>query len=360
MGTVSRLRPLLAAIAAAAVLAACSSTPDAPPAPGASATTAPTGASAAPSAGPSAGTGGYPDPMPLTGDLDAVHDPSMVRAPDGTYLLYSTGDNIQIRTSKDRVAFTRAGSVWPDGAPWTEPFTNPADRAALWAPDISYHNGKFYLYYSASSFGSRNSAIFLATSTTGLSGSWTDLGKVWQTKRDSDYNAIDPNLIVDESGAWWMSFGSFWGGLKMIRIDPATGKQDPQDKKLYSLATRPRSVDGAIEAPYIVFNSGYYYLFASFDACCRGTSSTYRTMVGRAKAITGPYVDRDGKEMTEGGGTEVLASHGGIVGPGHPAVLKDGSDWVLIYHYYYDDLTPTTGKLAMNLLDWADGWPVAR
>jgi arabinan endo-1,5-alpha-L-arabinosidase len=310
-------------------------------------------------ASPTATLKDYPDPLPSSGDIDLVHDPSMVRTPDGGYLLYSTGQNLQIRRSDDRTTFTAAGSVWPHGAPWTEEFTSPADPSALWAPDISHHNGKFYLYYSASSFGSRKSAIFLATSRTGLSGSWTNLGKVWQTSDADDYNAIDPNLVVDDTG-WWLSFGSFWSGLKMMRIDPDTGKQAAHDRKLYALAARPSSVDGAIEAPYIVRHDDHYYLFAAFDACCRGVDSTYRTMVGRSTAVTGPYVDREGTKMTDGGGTEVLASHGTILGPGHPAVLQDGSEWILIYHYYYDEFNPGAARLAMNELEWVDGWPVAR
>ncbi len=309
-------------------------------------------------ASPTAAVQGYPDPLPLGGDIDLVHDPAMIRAADGTYLLYSTGRNLAIRTSEDRTTFTEAGPVWPDGAPWTEKFTSPEDPTSLWAPDISYHDGQFSLYYSASSFGSRNSAIFLATSRTGLSGSWENRGKVWQTTDADDHNAIDPNLVVDDKG-WWLSFGSFWSGLKMIRIDPGTGKQAPEDTTLYPLASRLGSADGAIEAPYIVRRDGYYYLFAAFDACCRGVDSTYRTMVGRSRSVTGPYVDREGTTMLDGGGTEVMASHGDILGPGHPAVLHDGSDWVLIYHYY-DELNQGAARLAMNTLDWVDGWPVAR
>lgn len=348
MRTAPRLR-LLAAVVATALLAACS---------------APQGASAPASssgsaAGAPAGADAYPQPLPLSGDFVPVHDPAMVKAPDGTYLLYSTGQNLQIRSSKDRQNFTLEGPVWPKGAPWTFSFTSATDRRALWAPDISFHDGTFYLYYSASSFGSRNSAIFLATSPTGLPGTWKNVGLVWRTSERDDYNAIDPNLHVDDTG-WWLSFGSFWSGLKMVKVNPATGLPIKGETRLYSLATRPRSVDGAVEAPYIVRHDDYYYLFASFDACCRGTSSTYRTMVGRSKTITGPYVDRDGTPMTEGGGTEVLSSHGDIVGPGHPAVLQDGADWLLIYHYYADDAAPATGTLAINKLEWVDGWPVAR
>jgi arabinan endo-1,5-alpha-L-arabinosidase len=347
IGISLRLGLVLPSVLTAALLAAC--TQSQPVASEASVDAA--SASATP--------GGYPDPLPLNGDIDLVHDPSMVRTSDGTYLLYSTGHNLQIRTSPDRTTFTAEGSVWPDGAPWTEPFTSPNDPSILWAPDISFHDGTFYLYYSASSFGSRNSAIFLATSSTGLSGTWKNRGKVWQTREDDEYNSIDPNLVVDDTG-WWLSFGSFWSGLKMIRLDPETGKQHSKDQTLYSLATRPASVDGAVEAPYIVRHGGYYYLFASFDACCQGTSSTYRTMVGRSTSVTGPYVDKDGQKMSDGGGTEVLASHGSILGPGHPAVLQDGSAWLLIYHYYFDEFNPGAARLAMNTIDWVEGWPVVR
>lgn len=364
MHAVRKLRTVLALVVAATLLAGCSNqggtaSSPAPSPSGASSTASAANGSASPT------VGRFPDPLPVTGDIDGVHDPSMVRAPDGTYLLYSTGNYLEIRTSRDRLHFALQGSVWPKGAPWTQPFTSPTDRSALWAPDISYHSAPggqgslFYLYYAASSFGSRNSAIFLATSKTGLPGSFTNRGKVWQTTESDDYNAIDPNLLVDSSG-WWLTFGSFWSGIKMVRLDPRTGKPDAAHKKLWSLATRSRSVEGAIEAPYVVRHDQYYYLFSAFDFCCRGLSSTYRTMVGRSTSVTGPYLDRQGRKLIDGGGTEVMASHGTIVGPGHPAVLHDGADWLLIYHYYFSDATPATGRLAINRLAWVGGWPVAR
>jgi arabinan endo-1,5-alpha-L-arabinosidase len=293
---------------------------------------------------------GYPDPLPVSGDI-TVHDPSIVKTANGTYIVASTGTNLELRTSTDRVNWRRAGVVWPNGAPWTDQFTGGTN--VLWAPDISFHNGLYYLYYAASSFGSQNSGIFLATSPTGAQGSWTNLGIVTQTSSANNYNAIDPNLIVDSAGRWWLSFGSFWSGIKMIRIDPATGKQSSADRTLYSLATRPAAVSGAIEAPFIVQRGGFYYLFASFDFCCRGTSSTYRVMVGRATSITGPYADRSGVPMTGGGGTEVVATHGGIIGPGHEALIPDTDGWLMIYHYY----TATDSRLAINHVGWSGGWP---
>jgi arabinan endo-1,5-alpha-L-arabinosidase len=248
--------------------------------------------------------------------------------------------------------------VWPKGAPWTKPFTSPTDRGALWAPDVSFHSGTFYLYYAASSFGSRNSAIFLATSRTGLVGSWKNRGLVLRTTNSDDYNAIDPNLVVDDTG-WWLSFGSFWSGLKLVELDAGTGLPVGKHPRHYNLATRPLEVEGAIEAPYIVRHGGYYYLFAAFDLCCRGTSSTYRTMVGRSKKVTGPYLDRKSVPMVKGGGSEIMATHGEIFGPGHPAVLHDGAEDYLIYHYYTDDGAPGGSRLAINRLNWVDGWPVA-
>jgi arabinan endo-1,5-alpha-L-arabinosidase len=289
----------------------------------------------------------YPNPGVVTGDV-AVHDPAMVKV-NGTYFLFSTGNNIEIRTSTDRTAFRRIGVAFPNGAPWAYPFTNNSNN--LWAPDISFHNGLFYLYYAASTFGSRNSAIFLATSTTAQPGSWTNQGIVVQTTNSSDHNAIDPNLVVDAGGAWWLVYGSFWSGIKMVPINPSTGK--PSGSTRYNLATRPSSAGGAIEAPYIVYRSGFYYLFVSFDYCCRGTSSTYRTMVGRSASVTGPYVDRNGVAMTSGGGTEILATHGSIVGPGHPSVFADSDAWVLAYHYY----TSSGSRLGINLIGWSGGWP---
>ncbi len=289
----------------------------------------------------------YPYPGTVTGDV-AVHDPAMIKA-NGTYFLFSTGNGIEIRTSTDRTAFRRAGSAFPNGAPWAHPFTGGSNT--LWAPDVSFHNGRYHLYYSASTFGSRNSAIFLATSTTAQPGSWTNQGVVAQTNNASDHNAIDPNLIVDQSGAWWLTYGSFWTGIKMIRLNPSTGK--PLDGTRYSLAQRLSSAGGAVEAPFIVYRSGYYYLFVSFDYCCRGTSSTYRVMVGRSTSITGPYADRNGVRLTSGGGTEVLATHGNIHGPGHQTLWPDTDGWVMAYHYY----TSTGSRLGINLVGWSNGWP---
>ncbi|KAF7553098.1 hypothetical protein G7Z17_g3839 [Cylindrodendrum hubeiense] len=293
--------------------------------------------------------GAYPNPGPVTGDT-RVHDPTVVKTPSGGYLMAHTGDYVALKTSTNRAAWKDAGAVFPNGASWTTPYTKGEKN--LWAPDISYHNGQYYLYYSASSFGSRKSAIFLATSKTGASGSWSNKGVVIESTDANDYNAIDGNLIVDASGKWWLSFGSFWSGIKMISLNSSTGKRSGSN--IVSLASRP-SAGGAVEAPFITRHGSYYYLWVSFDRCCQGAASTYRVMVGRSTSITGPYVDRSGKQLMSGGGTEVMASHGSIHGPGHNAVFTDNDADVFTYHYYAND---GTAFLGINLIRYESGWPV--
>lgn len=311
-------------------------------------TAAPTtpGPSASPSP-PGTPPANYPAPQRVTGDV-GVHDPSMIRRPNGGYLLAHTGDNIALKTSTDLVAFRNAGVVFPSGAPWTTTYTGGSRN--LWAPDLSFHNNRHYLYYSASTFGSNRSAIFLATSSTGASGSWTDQGLVIETRTSDDFNAIDPNLTVDDQGRWWLSFGSFWSGIKMIALDPATGKRS--GNSMHSIAGRN---GGAIEAPTLVKRGAYYYLYVSFDRCCQGAASTYRVMVGRSTSVTGPFVDRNGSPLTSGGGTQILASHGNIHGPGHQAVLADATGEALVYHYYADN---GASLLGINRIGYdAAGWP---
>lgn len=289
----------------------------------------------------------YPAPGRVTGDV-GVHDPSMVKRPEGGYLVAHTGNDIALKTSADRVAFRDAGTAFPGGAPWTGAYTGGSRN--LWAPDLSHHNGRYWLYYSASTFGSNRSAIFLATSPTGASGTWTHRGLVVESRAGDNYNAIDPDLVVDDQGRWWLSFGSFWSGIKMIALNPATGLR--ADSTLRSLAGRD---GGPIEAPNIVKRGNSYYLFVSFDYCCRGASSTYRVVVGRSTSVTGPYVDRAGRALTSGGGTEILAGQGGVHGPGHQDVFGDTDHDILVYHYYADNGAPLLG---LNWLGWdSAGWP---
>lgn len=311
-----------------------------------------------------------PKMLELQGDL-RVHDPVMMRQGD-TFYVFSTGGGrrrgiIPIRCSKDLHNWQRCGSVLDRLPEWA---TQEIPRArGAWAPDISFFNNRYHIYYSVSTFGRNNSAIGLVTNKTLDPNSpdykWEDQGMVVRSREgETDWNAIDGNLVLEGKDKAWLCWGSFWGGIMMHRIDPKTGKFSDKDTTIYNLAARPRKsshqtppTEGAIEAPFIVKHKDYWYLFVSFDFCCRGARSTYRIMVGRSKKVTGPYVDKDGTAMTEGGGTELLAaSEGGQwVGPGHCAVVQDISGDYLVFHTYHGQ----TGRseLKISTIVWENGWP---
>jgi arabinan endo-1,5-alpha-L-arabinosidase len=296
----------------------------------------------------------------LEGDIRQVHDPSIIKDGD-TFYLFSTRAGIAIRCSKDLVHWRLCGDVFAHLPEWA--VKDVPGLRGLWAPDISYFNGQYHLYYSVSTFGSNRSSIGLATNQTLDPASdkyrWVDQGKVIGSNVSDDWNAIDPNVVFDEQDQPWLAFGSFWSGIKLRKLERATGQLSSQDQTLYSLASRPRSSDspGAIEAPTIIRKNNYYYLFVSFDFCCRGKDSTYNIRVGRARRVTGPYIDRNGKPMMEGGGTLVIAGAGRWAGPGHCAVLhgKDGDH--LVYHAY-DTEWRGVSTLRIASIGWdAEGWP---
>jgi arabinan endo-1,5-alpha-L-arabinosidase len=313
-----------------------------------------------------------------TGDVRDVPDPAIIKH-ENRYYVFSTAPGIEIRRSSDLWEWERVGTVFDSALPSWAPTEVPGTEFP-WAPDISYFNGRYHLYYSLSTFGGQRSVIAVATNPTLDSSSpeyqWTDHGKVIESNPGRDpFNAIDPAIIVDEQDRVWMSWGSFWGGIKMRRIDPATGKLSSEDTTTYSLAARdgvdavrgPRDSQ-AVEGPYIIRHDDHYYLFVSFDACCRGAESTYNVRVGRSPSITGPYIDRDGKPMTEGGGTLVLAGTGQIAGPGHNSILTDGDRHYLVHHFVNVAEGPASPdaplaiprSLQIRPLYWGwDGWPIA-
>lgn len=296
-----------------------------------------------------------------------VHDPVMAREGD-FYYVFSTGPGITIYRSEDLKHWKWVGRAF-DGEPdWARQVV-PGFRGHLWAPDIVEKDGRYYLYYSVSAFGKNTSAIGVTVNETLDPDSpeyrWVDQGPVVQSVPNRDHwNAIDPAVVEGADGAPWMSFGSFWEGLKLVRLDPGlTRLAEPQE--WHSLAKRPRDPaapdaspgEGAIEAPYIFRKEGWYYLFVSFDKCCRGMESTYNIRVGRSKSVTGPYLDRDGRSMLDGGGTLVLGGDADWVALGHNAAYTfDGQDY-LVFHAYE---TADNGKQKLRILPmaWDDGWPV--
>jgi arabinan endo-1,5-alpha-L-arabinosidase len=303
----------------------------------------------------------------LTGDLYPVHDPCIIKAGDSFYVFCTTPRadapaQIPCYRSRDLLHWERAGHVFPALPAWAKQAI-PATETC-WAPDISFFNGQYSLYYACSTFGSNRSVIGLATNTTlnpaDAAYHWEDRGLVLESQTSDDFNALDPARVIDHDGKHWLAFGSFWTGLKIVELDPQTGKPLAGAERK-SLARRPKAPD-AIEAVFIIERAGNYYLFASFDFCCRGAASTYYTVVGRSKDILGPYVDKSGKPMLEGGGTLVLAAATGEPrwrGLGHIVILRDAGKDYIVYHAYDAD---HDGRPTLRIapLGWTyDNWPVA-
>lgn len=290
-----------------------------------------------------------PGTLTLSGNL-GTHDPVMIEA-DGVWYEFQTGPRIYGKTSENLTAW--------EGTPSALGATNPAwvaDRVPgatdLWAPDISFFEGQYHLYYSASTFGSNTSCIGHATRASLASGSWSDQGPVVCSQGSDDYNAIDPNVIVDEAGTPWLAFGSFWDGIRAIELTPDGARANDD---LHALASRG---GGAIEAPFIVRRCDYYYLFVSFDSCCQGADSTYNIRVGRSESVLGPYVDRDDKPMLEGGGTLLVSGDATWKGPGHNAVVFVDDAAYNVYHAYAASDGAATLRISELVWD-AEGWPIS-
>ncbi len=311
-----------------------------------------------------------------------THDPVAIQC-EGTWYLFCTGFGVHMFTSTDQVNWKFAGQVFDNPPQWAREQV-PGYRGHTWAPDVFYRDGLYYLYYSCSSFGKNDSAIGVATNKTLNPDSpdyrWVDQGCVVRSVagRD-DWNAIDPNLFVDEDGKGWLSFGSFWGGLKLVQLDSTlTRVAEPQT--WYPLCSRPEGTaedtsqtddaikadsrgkafdpgNGAVEAPFIVKRNGFYYLFASYDLCCRGPKSTYKVVVGRSEKVTGPYIDKEGVSLLEGGGTIVVSGNEQYPGVGHCAVVASPEGDKLYFHGY-DKKMKYNAHLLIRPIQWVDGWPV--
>ena len=298
-----------------------------------------------------------------------VHDPVMIKE-GNTYYLFCTGFGISVFSSTDLQNWKKEKPVFASAPQWAVDAV-PGYRGHTWAPDIAYFHGKYYLYYSVSTFGKNGSCIGVAVNKTLNPSSpdfkWEDLGKVIQSYPGKDqWNAIDPNLIIDEKNVPWLSFGSFWSGLKLVKLDSDL-KTLAQPERILSIAARAKgngndsSGGNAIEAPFIFKRGEYYYLFASWDYCCRGEKSNYKVVVGRSKQVTGPYLDKNAVTMTSNGGTLVLEGDAKEwFGAGHNAVYHaDGKDYI-IYHGY-DAQDKGRSKLLINELAWdKEGWPTLK
>jgi arabinan endo-1,5-alpha-L-arabinosidase len=287
-----------------------------------------------------------------------VHDPSQIIQEGADHWFFCTGMGVNAYHSRDLTTWERGRPVFSEMPAWHREVV-PTQKGHLWAPDVIRVGDRFYLYYSVSSFGVNTSAIGLATSPTldpaADNYRWKDEGIVIQSRKTDDFNTIDPSVFRDEDGGrLWMAFGSFWSGIKLIELNPETGKRVSPEMPPIAIAWK-----NAIEAPALYKHDGWYYLFVNWGICCRGADSTYEIRVGRSRSVTGPYLDRDDVDMMKGGGTLFLATEGRMIGPGHVGIFSEnGHDW-LGFHYY-DREAKGMPAYGMRALTWsADGWPEA-
>jgi para-nitrobenzyl esterase len=314
----------------------------------------------------------------LLNQVPDVHDPVMARC-DGKYYIYFTGMYVSSLVSADMKKWRSQPSLMPEAPRWAVDAVS-GYGGHTWAPDIQKVGDTWYLYYSCSAFGRNMSAIGLMTNKTLNRDSplykWTDWGMVVQSiPGKTDWNAIDPNMIVDGKGKAWLTWGSFWDGIQLARLDNdfKTLRGKPKtiarrymrsQKNLIPKDDRDRANQAplagtnAIEAPFLIHEGGYYYLFASWDYCCKGANSNYKTVVGRSEKISGPYLDRSGKDMAEGGGTIVAQRDSDYYGVGHSAAYCfDGQWWFVAHGYSVTD--NGASKLVLKKMHFdADGWPV--
>jgi arabinan endo-1,5-alpha-L-arabinosidase len=280
---------------------------------------------------------------------------------NGVYYRFWTGDYIPSAKSTNLTSWQDAPAIFANKtySPWVDSWLAgiPGETFNFpWAPDVSFFNGRYHLYSSFSAkFGDNISCITHLTANDIAAGGWTDQGTVICTTGSENYNAIDADVGLDASGKPYLAFGSFWNG---IMVTPLAADGSRSGTTLTRLAWASQ-----IEAPVLFRRCGYYYLFVTWGLCCPGEGRTvdqltYRVAVGRSQNILGPYVDRDGKAMLDGGGT--LMVQGDDVtwaAAGHSDVLVAGSKIYHLYHAYRQ----SDGGAQLRIVEMpfdSDGWPV--
>ncbi|KAL2811595.1 Arabinan endo-1,5-alpha-L-arabinosidase C [Aspergillus granulosus] len=303
----------------------------------------------------------YPAPGGCTGDCWG-HDPGFqVRRSDGRYFRFSTGGGIRIHSAPSLTGPWQAvGDALPNGSIVNHPGNNN-----LWAPDVHYDSGRnrYYMYYSVSTLGSRDSVIGIASSPNLTPGSWTDHGGLFRSVANGPFNAIDANFATI-GGESIITFGSYWNGIHQVPLDgPLALTANAAARQVAYNSTGHHS----IEAGFVISRDSWYYLFFSSGRAggyadgLPAQGEEYRIVVCRSRTGRGGFVDRDGRScLTNNGGTTVLASHGNVYGPGGQGLFEDSErGWVLYYHY----ANPTIGletsqyQFGWNALKWSDGWP---
>jgi arabinan endo-1,5-alpha-L-arabinosidase len=344
-------------------------------------------AAPAPVAAAGQGTGVYRNPLSITipgdGRQESCADPSIIHAEqpgDTAWYIYCTTDPLNgedknpsgdfnfhlmpMLQSYDLVNWTYMGDVFAAKPAWV------AGNAGLWAPDIHFFNGQYYLYYTASdtSLPGGGSAIGVATAPTPL-GPWTDAGAPVIEPHaapccpGSRRWVFDP-AVIDVGGQKYIFYGSYFGGISARTLSADGLHSDPASQTQIT-------IDNRYEGAFPFYHDGYWYLFASATDCCRGPLTGYSVFAGRSVNPLGPYVDRSGASLLAGpvGGSPVISMNGNRwVGTGHNAVFTDeaGQDWFL-YHavdrndpYFAGAVGFTKRPVLMDALDWVDGWPTVR
>jgi arabinan endo-1,5-alpha-L-arabinosidase len=304
------------------------------------------------------GDGSEPEVLTLSGNTFA-HDPTMIKV-GSTYYRYWTGDHIPAATSTNLTHWTDAPTIYGGQyPPWVSTWlaNTPGNTFNFpWAPDVVAFNGAVHLYSSFSAkFGDNISCITHLSTTDIASNTWTDHGPILCTQGHENYNAIDADVALDQDGTPWLAFGSFWNGIYGFELN-ADGSR--ANDSMTRLAWAPQ-----IEAPVLFYRCGYYYLFVTWGLCCPGEGRsiddlTYRVAVGRSTDIMGPYVDRDGTPLLDGGGTLIV--QGDKVewaAAGHGDVLVDGDSVYHLYHAYRQSNGHPALRIAELLFD-DEGWPL--
>jgi arabinan endo-1,5-alpha-L-arabinosidase len=291
----------------------------------------------------------------LDGDI-GIHDPSTVIQHAGRYYTYGTG-GLPILSSDDGWTWQRHPTVistLPGGKPGEATLARGGNNA--WAPDLMRVGDQYFMYYSAPGTQPRSAIGLLVGRTLDPKSpdyGWRDAGPVVWSDGIEDCNAIDPGLLMDPEGRLWMTYGSYFGYIRLVELDPKTGLRRHPDRAPYNIAINS-------EASVPIYRDGWYYLLVTHGSCCQGANSTYNIRMGRSRKITGPYLDNMGVDMLEGGGKLFAASRGRHVGPGHFGLLDLGEGVQKFSLHYEADLDRGgISVLDIRPLLWRDGWPVA-
>ena len=311
----------------------------------------------------------------VSGDV-GIHDPSSVITDGSNYYLYGTGEGILNKRSTDGVTWIdEPTGVYTSLPAWTTAAV-PSFTGTFWAPDIEFFNGQYHLYYSVSEFGTIDSAIGLATTPTldrsSPSYEWTDQGKVVQSdalgfespNTDTTFiNAIDPSILAASDGRLWMTWGSYSSGIYITELDPSTGNRlntSSLDATLVANNAPGGGWGSTLEGASLLQDNDYYYLFFNDGGCCSGTDSTYEIRVGRSTSPTGPFLDKDGVDLRNGGGSIFLDDNGRYIGPGHFERFVDFDSTEYYGFHYYDGDQVGAPKYDRRPFYWtSDNWPSA-